>query len=488
MLLFVVLTTAKISATIPDCLNGYNHAGHVNDPQNASPAYLSGVTPRPLDNGTVVSTKPPSPLGNGTNVTPNHQTPQLSTIPEKQVPRPDLKAHLESKGYTDVTPVGEGSTADVYMGTGKDGRRYILKRQLATGPEDFLAADSYFLTRLQEAHEADAQKALAQGKPIPRSFFPERPEQITGPDGTTVLKMDFFPKNPDPTHPDHGKPAPTLEALIESGNITPEMEAKIISQLVDAVDYMGRHGVVHQDIKPANIIVNDKGEIKIIDFGLGAKVEEYTKATGYMPGKLVGTPAFMHPTQRDSVPGRTTFDVHALGKTLVALVTRGDRLNSDPGYAFTRLFAANTYVDYRGAPDHVMKNKGLAVAIADYHNTTPEKYKEGIEKALTLTPEKFLEWYGAQMKRDLSFVDEAGEVTRKLLSSRYLIENYPHGLKLSPVEQASVEAEVKKLRREARGFLEANGDPATTTINYQDTNPFLYFKEFDARVAPPAPR
>jgi serine/threonine protein kinase/Flp pilus assembly protein TadD len=88
-----------------------------------------------------------------------------------------------------------------------------------------------------------------------------------------------------------------------------------------ALDYSHRHGVVHRDIKPMNLLLGrESGEIKIADFGLAID-QDATRLT--TAGKILGTLAYMAPEQllgkQEEMDSRT--DVYALGATLFELLT-----------------------------------------------------------------------------------------------------------------------------------------------------------------------
>jgi serine/threonine protein kinase/WD40 repeat protein len=96
----------------------------------------------------------------------------------------------------------------------------------------------------------------------------------------------------------------------------------IMEKVALAVQAAHEAGLVHRDIKPGNIMIDDSGEPVILDFGL-AHEEDSTEATLTRTGDRVGTPAYMAPEQvegrRDAI-GRTT-DVYGLGATLYECLT-----------------------------------------------------------------------------------------------------------------------------------------------------------------------
>lgn len=96
----------------------------------------------------------------------------------------------------------------------------------------------------------------------------------------------------------------------ELGRLPVRLVQAVVSQVGDALAYAHRHGVVHRDIKPGNILIDDDGWVVVTDFGI-AKVSETEGLT--MTGVAVGTPTYMSPEQcsGDEVTGAS--DQYSLG-------------------------------------------------------------------------------------------------------------------------------------------------------------------------------
>ncbi len=92
---------------------------------------------------------------------------------------------------------------------------------------------------------------------------------------------------------------------------------RLAQQLAEALDYAHAHGVVHRDMKPANILVSKKGVAKITDFGIA----KLNLANVTHAGHVVGTPAYMSPEQLEgeTVDGRS--DLFSLGVILYTMLT-----------------------------------------------------------------------------------------------------------------------------------------------------------------------
>ncbi len=113
-----------------------------------------------------------------------------------------------------------------------------------------------------------------------------------------------------------------LGARIKREGVIPEKEAlKIIRKVAEALAYVwDEHRILHNDMKPDNIMIDRKGEVRIMDLGLSKKVFQCTGFT--MTGVVAGTPNYMSPEQACSsrdIDFRS--DQYALGATLYRLVT-----------------------------------------------------------------------------------------------------------------------------------------------------------------------
>jgi tRNA A-37 threonylcarbamoyl transferase component Bud32 len=111
----------------------------------------------------------------------------------------------------------------------------------------------------------------------------------------------------------------TLEHLsARVGPLPPDRASYLVDQILSALEHAHRLGVVHRDMKPANVMVTALGGIKIMDFGIArTRFAEQLAADGY----VVGTPAYMPPEQvlGQEVDGRA--DLYSVGVVLYRLLT-----------------------------------------------------------------------------------------------------------------------------------------------------------------------
>ncbi|MEQ1572184.1 MAG: serine/threonine-protein kinase [Myxococcota bacterium] len=104
-----------------------------------------------------------------------------------------------------------------------------------------------------------------------------------------------------------------LRTLLKHGPIPADIALIIATQVADALDHAHRNGVVHRDVKPANVMVSRKGEVKLLDFGIARATDvEGLTATGM----VVGTPTFMAPEVLRGMEADPRSDVYSLGAML----------------------------------------------------------------------------------------------------------------------------------------------------------------------------
>jgi serine/threonine protein kinase len=113
--------------------------------------------------------------------------------------------------------------------------------------------------------------------------------------------------------------------------LPPEFALHVVIELLGALDYAGKKGVVHRDVSPSNVLVSFEGEVKLCDFGI-ARANDLATATGEEPSEAIkGKAGYMSPEQArgDKLDGRA--DVFAAGIILWELLAGRKLYRSSPG-------------------------------------------------------------------------------------------------------------------------------------------------------------
>ncbi|GAC1700896.1 MAG: hypothetical protein NVS9B4_03180 [Candidatus Acidiferrum sp.] len=119
---------------------------------------------------------------------------------------------------------------------------------------------------------------------------------------TPYLVMEFL----------EGQP---LDRLLEQGSIPLPRACALVAEAAVALGAAHRKGVIHGDVKPANILITDEGRAKLMDFGMARL------ASGDSAGQLLGTPAYWCPEQIMGKPQDAKSDLFSLGVVLYEMVT-----------------------------------------------------------------------------------------------------------------------------------------------------------------------
>ncbi|MBL8096751.1 MAG: serine/threonine protein kinase [Anaerolineales bacterium] len=196
--------------------------------------------------------------------------------------------------YHLVEQLGEGGMATVYKAFDTRLERTVAVKVIRTDYDtdpQFLARfdrEAKALARLNHPHIVHVLDAGEQG-------------------GVPYVVMDFFAGGTLKQR--LGRPLACAEA------------ARLLSPIARALEYAHRQGIVHRDVKPANVLLSPDGQPMLSDFGIAKLLDPQTSAAGLtLTGVGIGTPDYMAPEQGLGAATPQT-DVYALGVMFFELVT-----------------------------------------------------------------------------------------------------------------------------------------------------------------------
>ena len=111
----------------------------------------------------------------------------------------------------------------------------------------------------------------------------------------------------------------SLSQRIKRGRLAPAECARILKDVGDALDYAHSAGVIHRDVKPQNVLLDDSGRVYLADFGIAKMVEASAHMT--QTGMITGTPQYMAPEQALGKAIDKSIDIYALGIVAYELFT-----------------------------------------------------------------------------------------------------------------------------------------------------------------------
>ena len=195
--------------------------------------------------------------------------------------------------YRIIRKLGAGGMANVYLASDQElGRRVAIKIL-----DDRHARDAQFIERFRR----EAQHAAGLSHPNIVSVY-DRGEA----EGTYYIAMEYV----------EGR---TLKELLVARGPSPlGIAIDYTRQILSALRFAHKNGIVHRDIKPHNVIVDGDGRVKVMDFGIAraGAASQMTEA-----GSIIGTAQYLSPEQARGAPVDQTSDLYSTGIVLYELLT-----------------------------------------------------------------------------------------------------------------------------------------------------------------------
>ena len=228
---------------------------------------------------------------------------------------PNQTAAVLSGRYELSHLVARGGMAEVYRAHDR-----LLDRPVALKvlfPE--LSVDRAFVERFRR--EAQAAANLSHPNIVPVFDWGED-------NGTYFIVMEFI----------DGRPLSSI--LRTAGPMHPDRAAEIGADVAIALAYAHRHGVIHRDVKPGNVLITEDGIVKVTDFGIARAINTEESLT--QTGAVMGTATYFSPEQAEGMGVDARSDIYSLGVVLFEMVTGRPPFMGDTPVAVASKHVART--------------------------------------------------------------------------------------------------------------------------------------------------
>ncbi|MGD0392077.1 MAG: Stk1 family PASTA domain-containing Ser/Thr kinase [Acidimicrobiales bacterium] len=207
---------------------------------------------------------------------------------------PNQTPRVFSERYELIHLIARGGMAEVYRAHDR-----LLDRPVALKvlfPE--LSIDRSFVERFRR--EAQAAANLSHPNIVPVFDWGED-------SGTYFIVMEFV----------DGRPLSSI--LKTAGSLSAERTADVGAHVAAALGYAHKHGVIHRDVKPGNVLITDEGQVKVTDFGIARAINTEESLT--QTGAVMGTATYFSPEQAEGIGVDSRSDIYSLGVVLFEMVT-----------------------------------------------------------------------------------------------------------------------------------------------------------------------
>jgi eukaryotic-like serine/threonine-protein kinase len=332
--------------------------------------------------------------------------------------------------YEVIDVLGRGGMGLVYRAFDRQLNREVAIKTLTEG----FAGDEEMLKRFYQ----EAAKTGALRHPNIVTVY-DLGEQ----DGFPYIVMEYLSGDP-------------LDRLIQSGKSQPlAYKLKILEQVCNALGYAHRNDVIHRDVKPANVIVQSDGNVKLLDFGIARQEKAESRLT--RTGSVIGTLQYMAPERLRNAAFDGRSDIFSVGVMMFQLLTGQLPFTGD--YAIVHKILTERHpplsqylVKYPPALDGII-DRSLAKSPDDRYSTADEMAADIGSIERELRKEQVAEWIqkaeGLVKKEEFTTARdvllEVLKVDSQHTAARQMIEHVRHSLSLraraEQVRQLKAQAE-----------------------------------------------
>jgi serine/threonine protein kinase/Tfp pilus assembly protein PilF len=246
----------------------------------------------------------------------------LTRTVQTPVGRPLAVTTLAGK-YRILEEIGRGGMGVVYKAEDTQ-----LKRTVAL---KFLSPDSTAIPSREKRFAQEAQNASALNHPNICTIY-----EVGEADGNSYIAMEYVDGLP-------------LDRMIPPGGLPPDDVLRFGSQIVEGFEHAHERGVIHRDLKTANVMITPSGRVKILDFGLAKRLisEELGEATRSQfslteDGMIAGTLPYLAPETLQGNPADARSDIWSLGIVLYEMAAGKRPFEGRTGFELTSAILRDT--------------------------------------------------------------------------------------------------------------------------------------------------
>lgn len=234
--------------------------------------------------------------------------------------------------YRVLRRIADGGMATVYLAVDERLDREVALKVM----RQHLTHDESFVTRFRR----EARSSASLSHPNVVAVYDQGDD-----DGCIFLAMEYVPGQ-------------TLrDVMREEGLLSPRAALDVLEPVLQALAEAHSKGLIHRDVKPENVIINDNGTVKVADFGLARAVTSQTVTS--TQGVLLGTVAYLSPEQVERGVADARSDVYAAGLMLFEMLTGTKAFTGE-----TAIHVAYQHV-HGGVPSPSSRVAGLPPALDD---------------------------------------------------------------------------------------------------------------------------
>lgn|GEM_PF-4549815 len=296
------------------------------------------------------------------------------------------EAAAEGSPYRLVELVGSGGMANVYRAIQVSLEREVAIKRL----HPYLIQNQTFLARFQK--EAKSAASLRHENLVSVIDYGQDAEGF-------FIVMEYV----------HGR---TLREVLENGKVPLEVALMVAHKVAAGLAFCHESGVIHRDVKPANILLSEEGEVKLTDFGI-AKAQD---ASITVTGTTLGSPAYMAPEQLRSMEVDRRADVFSLGVVLYEMLAGKKPFDGDNYSAvITSILTTEAKPLCDVSAEIPMR---LSLLVAQMLEKDPDRRTSEMEE-VTERLEELMRYYGVQRRGLLGrFLASPDQFSREAQSQR----------------------------------------------------------------------